>query len=79
MEPIQQIVDGKTLSQVIPLPESLQSMLVKITVTPAVEEFTPRLTRNELRKKLHGSHTESLSGILQPQPDLTLDKLRSDF
>ena len=78
MESIQQIVDGKTLSQIIPLPESLRSILVKITVTPAAEKSKPALTRTELRNQLRGSHTESLSGVLQSQPDMTLEELRAE-
>ena len=73
MESIQQIVDGKILSQVISLPESLRSILVKITVTPATEKPKPTtLTRSQLRNQLHGSHTESLSGVLQSAEDMTL-------
>ena len=78
MESIQQIVDGRILNQVIPLPESLQSILVKITVTPAIEKSKPMLNRNELRNQLHGSHTESLTGVLQIQSDMTLKELRAE-
>jgi len=78
MESIQQIVDGKLLSQIIPLPESLRSIFVKITVMPAVESAKPMITRSKLRKQLQGSHTESLSGVLQPQKDITLEELRAE-
>ena len=78
METVSQIVDGQLLSQVISLPKTLQNILVEVTVKPAAQNTKqPILTRNALRKKLQGSHTESLSGIL-PSVSVSLDELRAE-
>ena len=78
METVNQIVDGRLLSKVISLPESLQNILVEVTVKPADQnEIQPNLTRNMLRKSLQGSHTKSLLGIL-PSADLSLKELQAE-
>ena len=79
METIYQVVEGKVLSQVINLPKSFQNILVEITVKPSAEKTKPMFTRGNLRASLHGSHTESLSGILKQQPDnINLEELRRE-
>ena len=78
METVHQIIEGKLLNKVVDLPKSLQNILVEITIAPAVEKSTPILTRNELRAQLHGSHTESLSGVLQTQVEINLKELREE-
>ena len=79
MEAMRQIVEGSLLNQVIALPKSLQNILVEVTVKPVIEEAKPeKLTRNMLRAQLQGSHTESLSGILPADMDMTLEELRKE-
>jgi len=67
MEAVHQIVEGKILSRVIDLPKSLHGMLVEITVKPISEQRTPLFSRGKLREQLRGSHTESLSGVIESQ------------
>ena len=78
METIHQVIEGKALSRVIDLPKSFQNILVEITVKPSVEKVKPMLTRDDLRAKLRGSHTEALSGILKQQPNITLEEIRKE-
>ena len=78
METIHQVIEGKILSQVISLPKSFQNILVEIIVKPSVENNKVTLTRENLYAQLRGSHTESLSGILKTQPDITLDEIRKE-
>jgi len=47
-------------------------------IPDAEEKSKPILTRDELRNQLRGSHTEFLSGVLLPQPDMTLEELRAE-
>jgi len=78
MEAIRQIIDGKILNQVIALPEPMRNIFVEIIIKPANKQVKPLLTRNELRKRLHGSHTESLSGVLQASTNLRLKEFRAE-
>ena len=78
METIHQIIDGKILNQVITLPKSMQDILVEILIKPASEQEKQVLTRSELRAWLRGSHTESLSGVIQANSDMTLEELRTE-
>ena len=78
MEAIHQIIDGKILNQVIALPKPMQEILVEIVVKPAGKRAMSVLTRSELRKRLRGSHTESLSGALQANTNMTLKELRAE-
>lgn len=78
METFHQIIDSKVLSQVIELPHSLQDILVEITVMPVVVNAAPGMTRSQLRSQLHGSHTESLSGVLQSQAEVVLEDIRKE-
>ena len=78
MEAIRQIIDGKILNQVIALPKPMQEILVEIVVKPVEKKARPRLTRSELRKRLRGSHTESLSGALKTNASMTLKELRAE-
>ena len=76
MEAIHQIIDGKILNQVVSLPKPMQKILVEIVVKPAEKSARPLLTRSELHKRLRGSHTESLSGVLHHCPDIKSTPLR---
>ena len=78
MEAIRKIVDGKILNQVIALPEAMQNTLVEIIVTPVENRTHTTLTRSELRAKLRGSHTESLSGTLPSNAEITVAELRRE-
>ena len=78
MEVIHQIIDGKILNQVVALPKPMQEILVEIIVKPADKKERLLLTRSELRKRLRGSHTESLSGALQASANMTLNELRAE-
>ena len=78
METVSKIVEGKVLSKVIELPKSLHDILVKVTITPATENTNPTISRSELRKKLGGSHTEHISGILKAVEDVDIEKLREE-
>ena len=78
MEAVHQIIDGKILSRVIDLPKSLHGMLVEITVKPINEQRKPLFSRSNLREQLRGSHTESLSGIINPQNEVNVDELRKE-
>ena len=78
MEVIHQIIDGKILNQVIALPKPMQDIFVEIIIKPVDTQTTLTLTRSELRKRLSGSHTESLSGALQTTANLTLKELRAE-
>ena len=78
MEVVSQVVEGKLLNQVIPLPLSLLNVLVEVTVKPASQkDIPPLLTREALRRKLKGSHTQSLAGVL-PSVNLSLEELRAE-
>ena len=78
MEAIHQIIDGKVLNQVIALPKPMQEILVEIIITPADKKKKPVLTKSELRKRLRGSHTESLTGALMTSNNITLEELRTE-
>ena len=78
MEVIHQIIDGKILNQVVALPKPMQEILVEIIVKPADKKERLLLTRSELHKQLRGSHTESLSGALQANANMTLNELRAE-
>jgi len=78
MDSVRQIIDGKLLSQVIPLPKSLQNILVEVTVTPAAKKAMPQINRNELLAKLKGSKTEALTGILDPKTDMSISEIRAE-
>jgi len=78
MDTVHQIIESKQLSKVIKLPKSLQNTLVEITIKPAAKKEKAILTRSKLRAKLSGSHTELLSGILQPKMDINLDEIRDE-
>ena len=78
MDAIHQIIDGRILNQVITLPKPMQDMFVEIIIRPAKKQAKPTLTRNELRKRLSGSHTELLSGAIQTNMKMTLRELRAE-
>ena len=78
MEAIHQVVDGRILNKVITLPKPMQDMLVEVIVTPVKKQSKTRLTRNALREKLQGSHTEALSGAIQVSEDKTLEEYRTE-
>jgi len=78
MDSVQRTIDGKVLSQILALPKSLQNIRVSVTVTPAEEEKIPKIKRSELLAKLPGSKTEALTGILDPETDMTLDEIRAE-
>ena len=78
MEVIHQVIDGRILNQVISLPKPLQEIMVEIIIKPAVIKPKLTMTRSELRARLRGSHTESLSGVLRANTDVTLNKLRAE-
>ena len=78
MDAIHQIIDGKVLNQVIALPKPMQDIVLEITIKPADKQAKPALTRNALQKRLHGSHTESLSHALQINANLRLKELRAE-
>jgi hypothetical protein len=78
MEAIHQVIDGRILNQVISLPKPLQEVMVEIIIKPAATKSKLTMTRSELRARLRGSHTESLSGALRANTDMTLDELRAE-
>ena len=81
MERIQQVVEGNVLDKLIPMPKSMRDGLVEITIVPltqATPKPKPHFSRNELRELLGGSHTESLTGILQVPHDISLKELRAE-
>ena len=81
MEKIQQIVKGNVLNKVIAIPKSMQNMLVEITVVPvkqATKQPKARITRDGLRARLNGSHTEYLIGALQFHKEISLEELRAE-
>lgn len=78
VETLHQIIEGKILSQVIELPNSFRDMLVEVTVKPVIEQTKPNLSRSELRAQLDGSHTELLSGVLQPQTEIILEEMQKE-
>jgi hypothetical protein len=78
MEALHQIIDGKILNQVIDLPKPMQDIFVEVIIKPAQKQVKPKIARGELRARLRGSHTESLSGAIQTTGDMTLEKLRAE-
>jgi len=78
MEAVHQVIDGKILNQVVTLPKTMQDILVEIVVRPAEGQTKAMLTRNELRARLAGSHTESLSGVIQIDEDVMLQEFRAE-
>ena len=65
MEAIHQVIDGRILNHVISLPKPLQEVMVEIIIKPVAIKPKLTITRSELRARLRGSHTESLSGVLR--------------
>jgi hypothetical protein len=78
MEAIHQIIEGKILNQVISLPKQVQDILVEIIIKPVEKQTKPAMTRSELSMLLRGSHTESLSGAVQSDKDISLEDLRAE-
>ena len=78
MEAVHQIMKGKVLSQIIDLPKSLHETLVEITVKPVGETRKSLFSKSKLREQLRGSHTESLSGIIQLQDEMDVDAMRKE-
>ena len=79
METVRQIIDGRLLSKVIALPQSMQNARLEITVKQVEEKVKPTLTMDELMAMLPGSRTEHLTGILKDAPeDLTIEKIREE-
>jgi len=74
MDAIQQVVDGRILNRVINLPKAMQDVYVEVTIKPAEKQSNQKITRSELRAMLKGSHTESLTGIIQTSEDVTLEE-----
>jgi hypothetical protein len=61
----------------IKLPRSFYKKNVEIVVTPLVEEKKmKKITREELKKMLPGSVTESLTGIISS--DMTLEDIKNE-
>ena len=78
MEAIQQVVNGRVLNRVINLPKAMQDIYVEVTVKPAKKQSKPKITKNELRAMLKGSHTEALTGIIQPNKDTSLEDYQAE-
>ena len=78
METIRKIVDGKVLNQVISLPITMQNTLVEIIVIPVENRTNIALKRSELQARLRGSHTESLSGALPSNAEMTVAEMRRE-
>ena len=78
MQTIHQVIEGRILNQVIALPKPMQDIFVEIIIRPARKQVKPTLTRSELRSRLRGSHTESLSGIIKANSDIMLKDLRAE-
>ena len=78
MEAVHQVVNGRVLNRVIKLPKAMQDIFVEVTVKPAEEQKNPVISRNELRAKLKGSHTESLSGVIKGSKEMTLEEHRAE-
>jgi len=78
METIRKIVDGNVLNQVITLPVTMQNTLVEIIVMPVENSTSTTLKRSELKAKLRGSHTESLSGTLPSNSEMTVAELHRE-
>jgi hypothetical protein len=61
----------------IKLPKSFYKKNVEIVVTPLMEEKKiTKITREELKKMIPGSITESLMGIISN--DMTLDEIKNE-
>jgi hypothetical protein len=61
----------------IKLPKSFYKKNVEIIITPLTEEENvTKITREELRKMIPGSITESLMGIISN--DMTLDEIKNE-
>ncbi|MDR3248817.1 MAG: hypothetical protein LBT39_08520 [Treponema sp.] len=61
----------------IKLPKSFYKKNVEIVITPLEEERkTEKVTREELKKMIPGSITESLTGIISN--DMTLEEIRNE-
>jgi hypothetical protein len=61
----------------IKLPRSFYKKNVEIVITPLVEEKKiKKITRDELKKMIPGSVTESLIGIISS--DMTLDDIKNE-
>ena len=78
METIRKIVDGKVLSQVISLPLTMQNTLVEIIVLPVDNRNNIAIKRSDLQAGLRGSHTESLSGALPSDAEMTVAEMRRE-
>lgn len=75
---VRQIIDSKLLTEIIPLPEAYKNILVEIIITPAkIPAKQSNLTRTMLQKKLNGSHTQLLSGVISGS-GISLDEIRAE-
>ena len=78
MEAIRKIVEGKILNQVVALPVTMHNKLVEVIILPVEHSANSTLKRSELRAMLSGSHTESLSGALPSDAELTVAEVRRE-
>jgi hypothetical protein len=61
----------------IELPKSFYKKNVEVVITPLTEEKkVTKITREELKKMIPGSITESLMGIISN--DMTLDEIKNE-
>jgi hypothetical protein len=76
---VRKVVDGKLLNQIVDLPESFQNTLVEIIVTPfVIKKAVKKITRAALIAKLRGSHTESLTGAIHTNQNISLDEYQME-
>jgi len=78
MEAIHQVVNGRVLNRIIKLPKAMQNVDVEVTIKPVEKKSNPKITRSELLAMLKGSHTESLTGIIKTNKDISLEEYQAE-